>query len=217
MSASETHRPSAAPPAAGARAAGGRTGAPRLVRALSQGRASVWTALTALLVAAGVLGAVLGARAVARSNADKARLAFHLASSETASTLKLAIQHEEDLVDGASAFAADNPTASPADFDRWAESVQAMKRYPELQNIGLVALVPASGLKLFEAHLAANPVRALGPDWEGPKGALQILPSGNRPYYCLAVAGLARSVSTYLPAGVDYCALAPQLIAGRDS
>src|SRR5262249_51885928 len=86
-----------------------------------------------------------------------------------------------------------------------------------LQNIGLVALVPASGLKAFEARLAAKPVRALGPDWKGPKGALQILPPGTRPYYCLAVAGLARSVSTYLPAGVDYCALAPQLITGRDS
>ena len=192
MSASETHRPPAAPAAEGTRPAQVRTGARHLVNAWSQGRASVRTALAALLVAGGVLGAVLGARAVARSNAEKARLAFHLASSETASTLKLAIQHEEDLVDGASAFAADNPTASPADFDRWAQSVQAMKRYPELQNIGLVSLVPASGLRVFEARLAANPVRALGPEWTGPKGALQILPSGNRPYYCLAVAGLAR-------------------------
>jgi len=217
MSASETYRPPPAPAAEGIHPARVRSGARRLVSALSQGRASVWTALTALLVAAGVLGAVLGARVVARSDAEKARLAFHLASSETASTLKMAIQHEEDLVDGASSFMADNPTASPADFDRWAQSAQAMKRYPELQNIGLVALVPASGLKSFEARLAANPVRALGPEWAGPPGPLQVLPPGNRPYYCLAVAGLARSVSTYLPAGVDYCALAPALMPGRDS
>ena len=217
MSASETDRPPPVPAAKGMHPARVRSGARRLVSALSQGRASVWTALTALLVAAGVLGAVLGARVVARSDAEKARLAFHLASSETASTLKLAIQHEEDLVDGASSFMADNPTASPADFDRWAQSAQAMKRYPELQNIGLVALVPASGLKSFEARLAANPVRALGPQWAGPPGPLQVLPPGNRPYYCLAVAGLARSVSTYLPAGVDYCALAPALMPGRDS
>jgi len=217
MSASETYRPPPAPAAEGIHPARVRSGARRLVRALSQGRVSVWTALTALLVAAGVLGAVLGARVVARSDAEKARLAFHLASSETASTLKMAIQHEEDLVDGASSFMADNPTASPADFDRWAQSAQAMKRYPELQNIGLVALVPASGLKSFEARLAANPVRALGPEWAGPPGPLQVLPPGNRPYYCLAVAGLARSVSTYLPAGVDYCALAPALMPGRDS
>src|SRR5262249_33134735 len=80
-----------------------------------------------------------------------------------------------------------------------------------------VALVRGSGLQAFETRLAANPVRALGPEWVGPKRALQILPPGNRPYYCLAVAGLARSLSTYLPAGVDYCALAPPLITSRDS
>ncbi len=101
----------------------------------------------------------------------KAQLSFHLASAEIASTLKLAIQHEEDLVVSASAFVISNPNASPADFDRWAESVHAMQRYPELQNIGLVALVPASGLAAFESRFAANPVRPLGPQSVG-KGQL---------------------------------------------
>jgi diguanylate cyclase (GGDEF)-like protein len=189
------------------------------MRTLAQGRSnSVWAAVMVLLVLAGVLAAVLGARAVARSDADKGRLAFHLASAEIASTLKLAIQHEEDLVVSASAFVTGNPNASPADFDRWAESVRAMQRYPELQNIGLVQLVPASRLEAFEARLAANPVRALGPRSVGPtESVLQIMPPGSRPYYCLAVAGLARSTATYLPAGVDYCALAPTMITSRDS
>ena len=51
----------------------------------------------------------------------------------------------------------------------------------------------------------------------GPKESFQILPPGSRPYYCFAVAGLARSAATYIPAGVDYCALAPALIPARDS
>jgi diguanylate cyclase (GGDEF)-like protein len=170
------------------------------------------------LVLAGVISSVFGARAVARSDAGKARLAFHLASAEIASTLKLAIQHEEDLVISASAFVTGNPNVSPADFDRWVESERAMQRYPELQNIGLVRLVAASRLAAFEARLAANPVRPLGPNSVGPaESVLHILPQGSRPYYCLAVAGLARSASSYLPAGVDYCALAPALITNRDS
>jgi diguanylate cyclase (GGDEF)-like protein len=180
-------------------------------------RKSTLAAVAALLVLAGALASVLGARAVARSNADKARLAFHLASAEIASTLTLAIQHEEDLVVNASAFVSGNPNTSAADFDRWAESVDAMRRYPELQNIGLVTLVPASRLGAFKTHIAANPVRPLGPQSVGPREALQITPAGSRPYYCFAVAGLARSAATYIPAGVDYCALAPTLIAGRDS
>ncbi len=173
--------------------------------------------VTILLVLGGTIASVLGARAVARTEADKSRLAFHLTSAEIASTLKLAIQHEEDLVISTSAYVTRNPNGSAADFDRWAESARAMQRYPELLNIGLVALVPASHLKAFEAHLAADPVRPLGPDTVGPRGPLQILPPGNRPYYCFAVAGLARNAATYIPAGLDYCALAPALVPGRDS
>ena len=184
---------------------------------LGPGRKSVWATITALLVLAGAIASVLGARAVARSDADQGRLAFHLASAEIASTLKLAIQHEEDLVVSASAFITGNPNATAAGFDRWVESVHAMQRYPELQNIGLVRLVSASDLAAFKARLAANPVLPLGPRSPGFRGALQIQPAGSRPYYCFATAGLARSAESYIPAGLDYCALAPALITGRSS
>jgi diguanylate cyclase (GGDEF)-like protein len=184
---------------------------------LTHGRHSFWAAIAALFIAGGALGSLLGAHSVARTDADQARLAFHLSSDEIASTLKLAIQHEEDLVVNASAFVAGNPSASAADFDRWAESVRAMQRYPELQNFGLVVMVPAAKLHTFEARIAEHPVRPLGPDSLGPRDGFQILPAGIRPYYCFAVAGLARSVSTYLPAGVDYCALAKTLVGTSDS
>jgi len=178
---------------------------------------STFAALTVVLVLAGVLASVLGARAVGRTDAEQSQLSFHLASAEIASTLNLAIQHEEDLVLSASAFVKGDPGTSAADFDRWAESVRAMQRYPELQNLGLVTLVPSSRLAAFEAHMAANPIRPLGPQSVGPKEDFVIFPPGNRPYYCLAVAGLARSATTFLPAGVDYCAVAPTLITARDS
>jgi len=171
----------------------------------------------ALLLLAGVLGSVIGARAVARANANQARLAFHLSSAEIASTLRLALQHEEDLVISASGFVTGSPAASAADFDRWAESVDAMQRYPELQDFGLVTLVPASQMAAFEARIAANPIRPLGPHSVSPKESFQIVPPGRRAYYCLAVAGLARSAATLVPGGLDYCALAPLLLATRDS
>ena len=134
----------------------------RRLGVLGRGRKSVWATVATVLVLAGVVASVFGARAVARSQSEHRRLAFHLVSDEIASALKLSLQHEEDLVVGASAFFTGNPNASPADFDRWAESVHAMQRYPELQNIGLVALVPASRLAAFKARLAANPVRPPG-------------------------------------------------------
>ncbi len=154
---------------------------------------------------------------MAHTDGDNAKLAFHLASAEIASTLKLALQHEEDLVISASAFVAANPRASAAGFDRWAESVRAMQRYPELQDIGFVVMVPGAELSAFEARMAAHPLRPLGPHSLGPKESFQVLPAGNRPYYCFAVAGLARDLTRYLPAGLDYCALAKSLIVARDS
>ena len=56
----------------------------------------------------------------------------------------------------ASAFVAGDPTVSAADFDRWMESVHAMQRYPELQDIGLVVMVRASELSAFKARMAAD-------------------------------------------------------------
>jgi len=189
----------------------------RRLNALRGSHRNLWLALTAALVLGGTLAAVLGSSAVAGSEAQKAKLASQVASNEIASTLKLAIQHEEDLVVSASAYVTGNPQATPADFDRWANSVQAMRRYPELQNIGLVKLVPASKLESFEHYLATHPVRPLGPHSVAPEEGFQVLPPGRRPYYCFAVAGLARSTASYIPGGADYCSLAPELIGGRDS
>src|SRR5271165_2352752 len=196
---------------------GARTGGARRLTPVGRVRTGVWAAVAALLVLAGGLASVLGARAVAVSDADQARLAFHLASAEIASTLKLALQHEEDLVVSAGAFFSGNPNASAAGFDRWAESVRAMQRYPELQDFGLVTVVPASRLAAFEARIAANPIRPLGPHSVGPGESFYVTPPGRRPYYCLAVAGLARSAATFQPGGLDYCALAPTLIKARTS
>lgn|GEM_PF-5109582 len=170
-----------------------------------------------VLAAGGVFASVLGARALASSEAEQNTLAFHLASTGVASSLKLAILHEEDLIVSASAFVQANPSASPARFDRWAGSVGAMQRYPELENIGLVKLVPASRLHAFAARVAADPLRPFGPSSSAPRGSFSVFPSGRRPAYCFAVAGLARNATTFLPQSLDYCAVAPTLRAARDS
>ena len=180
-------------------------------------RSSLWVVAMVLLVLAGIFAAVIGARAVARSDADKAQLASRVATGEIASTLKLALQHEEDLIVSATAFVSGNPNASPAGFDKWAESVHAMQRYPELQDFGFVILVPASHLAAVRARMNASPLLPLGPRSEGSKEPLQILPAGRRPFYCLATAGLARNAAIVLSAGLDFCALAPTLIVTRDS
>jgi diguanylate cyclase (GGDEF)-like protein len=182
-----------------------------------RGMRGVWLALTALLVTAGVIGAALGAHAVARSDASSERLSFHLTSAQIASTLELAIQHEEDLVVAARALVGDGGAPlTPRTFDRWAAAVQALARYPELENIGLVKLVPAPQVKTFERRIAAQPVEPFGAGSARLMGVpFEVLPQGARPQYCFAVAGLSRDRASYLPPGLDYCAIAPQLLQSR--
>lgn len=178
---------------------------------------SLWAAATVVLVVVLVLGVVLGARAMAHSDAEHQRLASHLTAAEIASVLKLAIRHEEDLTISTSAFVASNPNVTPAAFDRWIESVRAIQRYPELQNVGLVKFVEAPQLAAFEAHEASHPLRPLGPQSVSPAGDFQILPAGKRSYYCLAAAGRASDAADYVPEGLDYCELIPTMITTRDS
>jgi diguanylate cyclase (GGDEF)-like protein len=170
-----------------------------------------------LLVLGGSVAALLGARSVQRSDRTKQRLAFHLAAADIASTLQQAIQHEEDLVVTASAFVAGSGSLDAAGFDHWMEAVHAMRRYPELLNIGLVQRVRAPDLAAFEAAIARHPVRPFGQNAKAPTAPFTPLPAGPRPFYCFAVAGLARDEASLLPAGLDYCALAKSLSTARDS
>jgi diguanylate cyclase (GGDEF)-like protein len=180
-------------------------------------RGLLWGAAAGLLVVGGIIASLLGARAVTRSDADNQRLAFHLSAAEITSTLKGAIRHEEDLVINASAFIADNPSASANRFDTWLEYVHAMARYPELQNVGLVALVPADKIGAMESYITSHPVEGVHPAPAASAKSFTILPAGPRPYYCLALAGRSRSRTSHLPNGLDYCAFANSLMRARES
>jgi diguanylate cyclase (GGDEF)-like protein len=199
-------------------------------RSLGHARKAWWIALAVVFVAAGAVGSVLGARTVARSDAAKRRLAFHLRSSELASRLKLVLQREEDLAASAASFFAVNPQVSRSELTGWAEQAQVLRRYPELQRLSVVTLIPAQEVPAFAARITGRAVKAPTSRLAGATAAttttatatatasgLRITPPGQRPFYCFAVAGLARHVANYPPTGVDYCRLSPSLLASRDS
>jgi diguanylate cyclase (GGDEF)-like protein len=173
----------------------------------TNGRLRGWVAAAAIIAIAGTLASVLGARSIAHADHDKARLNFHLASSQIGSALTLAIQHEEDLVLSAGAFIASNPHAPATAFERWTEAVQPLHRYPELQGVGLVQTIPASQLGAFAEQV----------ERQAPGTAFALEPIGKRPYYCLVTAYQHRSLAAPVPPGHDYCAFAPTLLDTRDS
>ncbi|HTQ69810.1 MAG TPA: sensor domain-containing diguanylate cyclase [Solirubrobacteraceae bacterium] len=188
----------------------------RRLLSTARARLGIWFPLTLLVVLVGLTMSALLAQSLANSEAKNARDSFRFASDEIASSLKLSISREEDLVVSTSAYVATSPTArTPARFDRWIEGVEAMKRFPELENVGFTVLVPASRLAAFKAREAKDPVRPFGA--RGP-GAWEagVLPATSRPFYCLAAAGMARSAEAYMPVGLDYCSLAPTMMYDRD-
>jgi diguanylate cyclase (GGDEF)-like protein len=176
----------------------------------------------------GTVGSVLGARSVAHSDANKARQASKQTSADIASTLKLAIQHEEDFAIGAGTFFSGNPKATPAEFEAWARYGDGFHRYPELAKLSLVTLVPAAALPAFEAKLSGHPLKPPTLTHRTVRGVrvvvstpaaptLHVVPAGKRPVYCFALASLPKSSARYTPAGLDLCAVTPGLLASRDS
>jgi diguanylate cyclase (GGDEF)-like protein len=195
---------------------------------LAHNRLLAWGGVALVCVAAGTVGSILGARSVAHSDANKARQASRQTSSDIASTLKLAIQHEEDFAIGASTFFAGNPKATPAEFEAWARYGDGFHRYPELAKLSLVTLVRAPELAAFEARLSGRPLKPPTLTHRTVKGVrvlvstpasptLHVVPAGKRPAYCFAIASLPKSSARYTPAGLDLCAVTPGLLPTRDS
>jgi diguanylate cyclase (GGDEF)-like protein len=167
-------------------------------------RHRVWVVLAALLVVGGMAGSVVAASSIARGDGAKSRQAFITSSVDIASTLQLGIQHEQDLIVSASGFIAGDPSASNAQFVSWARSVNALGRYPELVGIGHSVIVPAADLSAFAARALAHPT---GP--VAANGTFQVVPPGNRPFYCLATAQVQRNTQSGFPPGTDFCASGP--------
>jgi diguanylate cyclase (GGDEF)-like protein len=177
-------------------------------------RRRIWLAVAGLLVAVGALGSVMAARTVTQNDAQKARQTFTATSTQIASTLKLTIEHEQDLSVDAGAFFVGNPNPSGSEFSQWIGSVRAFQRYPELQGLAEIVMVSAAQLPAFAARAVTDPAGPLASD-----GTFQVVPAGSRSYYCFEAVSQSRSGAPPAPAGVDYCdtALGPILLKARNS
>jgi diguanylate cyclase (GGDEF)-like protein len=195
-------------------------------------RAVAWALVAVLCVAGGTFASIRGAHKVARNDAASTRRSFAVTATGIANNVNLSLQREEDLTNSTSTFFAEHPNASPAQFTAWARRGHLLRRYPELEKLGLVAVVRATQLAAFEeqitGHAATTPAPPSAAASSGttassakkptPVGkAIRIVPPGDRGYYCLTSAGLARASVKNAPAGLDYCARTPTLLEARDS
>ena len=204
-------------------------------------RKAVWGVVAVLCVAAGTVGSVLAARTVARNDSTTTRQDFRQSSAGIASSVKLALQREEELAVSASTFFAANSKASPAEFARWVRWARTLHRFPELEDLGLVTLVRAPELTAFEAQISGHPLKppvaATTPAPAATKspttGATSTAASAGASATAKATAGTPASAATTLPPSLRivpasehhyYCLTSAQLVrshagatpAGRD-
>jgi diguanylate cyclase (GGDEF)-like protein len=185
-------------------------------------RRAVWAVVAVACIVSGVLASVMGAHAVARSDAASVGKTFprtpagiERTLATIASGLKPAIQHEEDLVIGASTFFAGHPKATGAEFTRWVKWSEALHRYPELEKLGLVALVPAPAPSTLATRSAGSaPALAVSRAPLPVTGALHTAHAGARPS-CSAAVELTRSPVRSSQAG--YCVVSAGLLSSRDT
>ena len=175
----------------------------------------VWLAAAGFVVALGAIGSVLASTSVANINASKARQSFVSSSKDIAATLQLSILHEQDLMNSAGGFIADDPYASNLEFAQWAVTVNAFARYPEVMGFGYSVIVTAAEFPVFASVVESDPVGTLAQN-----GTLEVIPPGKRSYYCLMQTGVSRNADKSLPAGDDLCAPGPErtvIMSSRDS
>ena len=127
-----------------------------------------WVAGAVLVVVLGAVGSFLAARAVAHSDKQKSQRALAATSADVTARLRLAIQHEEDLVVSTSAFIVSNPRISNAKFNEWVRADRVVERYPEILGLGRIVIVPRSQLASYGARAVKDPA--------GPLGGRRILP-----------------------------------------
>jgi diguanylate cyclase (GGDEF)-like protein len=181
---------------------------------VAQLKRRVWLAAAAAIVVLGAIGSVIAAHTVSQNDAQRSRQSLTTASAEIASTLKLSIQHEQDLAVSVGAFFIESPGTSESNFLQWTNDVRAFQRYPELRSIGVLELVSAAQLYEFAARALADPAGPLD-----NANVFQVIPPGPRPYYCLESVGESRNAALAVPSGVDYCdtVLGTGLLKARDS
>ncbi|GAB3256959.1 putative bifunctional diguanylate cyclase/phosphodiesterase [Nocardioides dilutus] len=176
-------------------------------------RHATWLGAAALVVSGGLVISVLAASAVADNRTHRSRKAFETSAAGVASTLQLAIQHEDDIVVDAGGLVSD-PELTQSDFARWAAAARTFERYPEMAGLAVLKVVEHADLPAFAAQAEADPVGVL------PDGEFTVQPPGPRPFYCLVSAAVATEVVADAPGNVDYCAdekIRDLLLAARDS
>jgi diguanylate cyclase (GGDEF)-like protein len=156
-----------------------------------------WAVVAVIVVVLGSVISAIGANAVNRAQSQRIHKNFLTSSVEIASTLKLEIQGQHNLIESVESFLVGDPNATPAQFIKWSKDVRVLARYGAVTQLGVIDYVTAAELPAFARRQTAELATPF-----------RVVPAGKRPYYCLASLGVTRPGSAVLPRDIDVCASA---------
>jgi diguanylate cyclase (GGDEF)-like protein len=171
-----------------------------------------WWIVAVIVMIIGSTAASFGNRALVRTMNESSRQLFVTSSQTIASTLQLALQHEQDLVTTTGAYFVANPSSNSALFHKWIVASNTFARYPEVVGVAEVVLVTARQLPAYAAQAVKDPSGPLGAG-----GKFDVIPDGTRPFYCFAREDEASSGASPTPAAFDFCdsAIGEQFLNAR--
>ncbi len=152
--------------------------------------------LALIVLGAGAAASVLGAQAIARSDARGERRSFQHQAAGVAGALHLAVAHQEGLATAAGTYLSRNPSGDSEEFKSWVVWARALHSHPEIDSLGVVPLVRGAELKALRKHATVPRARS---------------------YSCPTLAQVARDPAANVAAGADLCAADAGLLATRDS
>jgi diguanylate cyclase (GGDEF)-like protein len=153
-----------------------------------------WSSVTAALMLLGVIGSIVGAHSVAKTQELHNAKDFSTSSNQIASTLRLTIEHQQDLVKSTESFLLGNPHATESQFKTWSSDLRVLKQYPGLTGLEVINYVTTAelGAYLERATKQHNKVPTL-------------LLLGLRPFYCFSPLAIATRAGQAAPYSIDFC------------
>jgi signal transduction histidine kinase len=142
---------------------------------------------------------------------NQARGAFDDSARGVAASLTTALSRNADMAQSVAAMARTMPGLSNRDFQGWYDAVGAT-RPSGSPPIGFIRYIPGDQLP---AYLASH-VGDTGLDGASVR-AIDVVPPGPRPVYCLVELGVWRIAEITFPSGLDFCALQPTLLENADN
>jgi len=134
----------------------GKTDSQKRTRTWQSSSRGAWVAAAAVCAALGIVASILGAGALAHHDTAGVQRTTAQNATSIATTLKVAVRHEEQLAVSASTYFGSHPKATSAEFAAWVKWARAHSRYPELDALGFLTPRHASPALLVARDTATS-------------------------------------------------------------